>query len=1269
MRIRVVLTLALALAASSLIGATSAHAAWPGQNGKVVFFTWNGCCDRIWTVNPDGTGLRKILEAGSQYAHIEDMAPDGQSVLAFDYTYRTLQSVPIDPPASLGGGTILATLPNPQFDAAAVYSWDGARIAYLSRRWAYDPAGTAGVWVMNRDGSGKLQLATGAVGIDITELRWAPDGSTVAYLENGIWYEVPSTGGLPVQSLAPPPASPGRSPISPDGTKKVFVACCDPDTGSNPQVYVSNLDGSGRIRVTAVTETDWSPQSVRWQSIVDSAPPTAPPGLTASVAQGGVTLSWGAASDDSGVTYYNVHRGAAADFEPTAANRLARQTATTYVDATAPGGTVYYKVTAQDGSSNVGPAAVVSVDVPVDTTPPTVAITVPAAGGTVTGVTSVRADASDDTGVAEVRFSAPNPAGVLTQFGVDTQAPYIAVLDGWPDDQDGPSTIVATAVDFSGNTSTTQIPVTLRRVATPPSNLAAVGAYHEARLSWSAAADPSGIAGYLVYRSTTPGFVPSAATLIAQPTATTYTDAGLAAGTYYYSVKAREAYNLAISLASNEASAVVTDGSAAPTVAFTAPTDGATVQGTVALTASASDDLAVAGVQFKVDGANLGAEDTAAPYTVDWDTTAASNGPHTLTAVARDGSGNSTSTQVSVVVNNVTLPPAPTGLVAAYGFDEASGTSAGDASGSGNTGTISGATRTATGKYGGALSFDGVNDSVSIPDASSLDLTSAMTLEAWVQPTATTSWRTVLLKERPGGFGYALYSGTDTNRPGAFAEINGAERETRGTAALALNAWTHLAATYDGAALRLFVNGAQAASLAVGGNMTTTTGPLKIGGNAVWGEWFKGLIDEVRVYAKTLTAAEIQADMNRPLGAPDTQAPSTPAGLTATGAIGQVSLTWAASTDNAGVTRYNLHRSTTAGFAPSAANRIAQPTGTSYVDSGLAAGTYYYRVTAEDGAGNVSPASAQATGIATVDSTPPSVSITAPAAAATVSRTIDVTGSASDNVGVASVQFRLDGAALGSPDTTAPYSVSWDTRSAANGPHTLTAVATDTNGLASAPASVGVTVDNSVAVPPAGLVAGFGFEEGAGTAVADASGLGNNGSISGATWSTAGKNGKALSFDGVNDMVTVADANSLDLTTGMTLEAWVRPTALGSAWRTVLFKEQPGNMAYGLYAGNGSAPSAGLWIGDERTAVGTGALPLNTWSHLAATYDGAALKLYVNGALVRTTAYAGSIVTSASPLRIGGNSVWPEWFAGLIDEVRVYNRALSATEIAALAAH
>ena len=81
---------------------------------------------------------------------------------------------------------------------------------------------------------------------------------------------------------------------------------------------------------------------------------------------------------------------------------------------------------------------------------------------------------------------------------------------------------------------------------------------------------------------------------------------------------------------------------------------------------------------------------------------------------------------------------------------------------------------------------------------------------------------------------------------------------------------------------------------------------------------------------------------------------SAPATLTATPGPGQAVLTWSASTDNVGVARYDVHRSTTSGFTPSAANRIAQPTTTSYTDTGLAAGTYYYKVVAADASGNLS---------------------------------------------------------------------------------------------------------------------------------------------------------------------------------------------------------------------------------------------------------------------------------------------------------------------------
>src|SRR6185503_9189576 len=120
--------------------------------------------------------------------------------------------------------------------------------------------------------------------------------------------------------------------------------------------------------------------------------------------------------------------------------------------------------------------------------------------------------------------------------------------------------------------------------------------------------------------------------------------------------------------------------------------------------------------------------------------------------------------------------------------------------------------------------------------------------------------------------------------------------------------------TYDGAALRLFVNGTQVAQAAQTGPVATSTGPLRIGGNGIWPEWFAGRIDEVRVYNRALTAAELQADMTRPLGAPDTVPPTAPGGLSASGSLGTASLAWSAATDDVGVARYDVHRSTTQGF-------------------------------------------------------------------------------------------------------------------------------------------------------------------------------------------------------------------------------------------------------------------------------------------------------------------------------------------------------------------
>jgi PKD repeat protein len=223
----------------------------------------------------------------------------------------------------------------------------------------------------------------------------------------------------------------------------------------------------------------------------------------------------------------------------------------------------------------------------------------------------------------------------------------------------------------------------------------------------------------------------------------------------------------------------------------------------------------------------------------------------------------------------------------------------------------------------------------------------------------------------------------------------------------------------------------------------------------------------------------------------------------------------------------------------------------------------------------------------------------------------------------------------------------------------------------SAPVSSGTSTPTPTPTAPAsssqGLVAAFGFEETSGRTLYDASGNGNHGTLSGARRVTGKPFGRAVRFDGADDFVTIPDSNSLDLASGVTLQAWVYPTASMTGWRTVLVKERSGTPVYSLYAnGDGQRPATIVETGGaERVLSAGGALPVKQWTHLASTYDGANQKLYVNGVLVGSRPQTGTISLSGGALRIAGNSVWGEYFAGFIDEVRVYNRALSQAEIAA----
>jgi chitodextrinase len=188
---------------------------------------------------------------------------------------------------------------------------------------------------------------------------------------------------------------------------------------------------------------------------------------------------------------------------------------------------------------------------------------------------------------------------------------------------------------------------------------------------------------------------------------------------------------------------------------------------------------------------------------------------------------------------------------------------------------------------------------------------------------------------------------------------------------------------------------------------------------------------------------------------PDTSPPTAPGSLTARATSAtSVALGWTAASDDVGVTGYTVVRDGRA---------VGTTDSTSYTDTSAAPGTTYsYVVRAVDAAGNTSADSAPAS-VTTpaADTTPPSVALTAPADDATVSGSVALSATASDDAGVAGVQFLLDGSPIGAEDTTAPYAATWASAGATNGAHTLSARARDTAGNLATATAVHVTVANT----------------------------------------------------------------------------------------------------------------------------------------------------------------------------------------------------------------
>ena len=358
--------------------------------------------------------------------------------------------------------------------------------------------------------------------------------------------------------------------------------------------------------------------------------------------------------------------------------------------------------------------------------------------------------------------------------------------------------------------------------------------------------------------------------------------------------------------------------------------------------------------------------------------------------------------------SNAQTPDITTGLVGHWTFDEGSGTTAGDSSGSGNDGILTGDPAWTTGQIGDyALDFDGVDDYVETPI---IDIRpwAGITISAWVNwQSIVNNEHTIISNHNPNDPGFKLQlepdcgncveawiiTSLDTSTGAEFTDLT-----------LVDDTWYHVAMTYDLATMKAYLNGQASSITPTGTGMddSAVVALTNIGRNVyATGDYFDGLIDDVRVYNRALTQADITELYNYTGGPPpptctsftysewspstcpinetqtrtitssspsgctggtpdpltqsctytpppeDTTPPSTPTNLTATAvSSSQINLTWTASTDNVAVTGYKIYRD---------GSQITTITGTSYSNTGLTAETTYtYTVSAYDAAGNES---------------------------------------------------------------------------------------------------------------------------------------------------------------------------------------------------------------------------------------------------------------------------------------------------------------------------
>lgn len=619
--------------------------------------------------------------------------------------------------------------------------------------------------------------------------------------------------------------------------------------------------------------------------------------------------------------------------------------------------------------------------------------------------------------------------------------------------------------------------------------------------------------------------------------------------------------------------------------------------------------------------------------------------------------------EVAALYGAQSLAPVYSGtLVAHYPFSN----NGNDITPYANTATVKGA-RPAPDRFSKANMAYSFNNS-QVTASNSPQLNSPLTsLSFWVNVTALPAQGEVYLISNGGWQQRFKVSLPSHGKPVFTTNATGGIKDMdTDSVPLPIGKWRHVVMTHDTVNDKIYINGVLKNSKPAPGALNKTTNPLGIGYDPIdVTNYFNGSLDEVQIYNVALSGAEVAALFQAQNTAPssgDTIAPSAPMNLVAAVAFTTVSLSWLPSTDNVGVTGYNIYKNDTL---------IASVPGTSTSLAGLPPSTLFkFGVTAFDAAGNES---VMTTVKATTgqeqskDTIPPSIPLNLVAQAG--SNSVQLTWTAStDNRAVVGYVVLQDGKII---DTIlAPATAKFVSGLKALTAYTFEVYAYDAAGNKSAKAENTITTLSEVNTGEPGLVASYPFDDNAN----DATPYANHGVIGGNPSFVVhtGFGGKAIKFDGDKDSVVVKNAVQL-ISDYTTYSFWIRVDGQNIAdaeayvidfghWNQRMKISLPQHLKIVLTTNSKNAQFTNA-ISDMDSGDGN-ELVKGTWWYVTMVHDGTNDIIYVNGIETKRKPAAGTLNNTARTLVFGNNPIeGGQYFNGALDNVKIYNKALTAAEV------